>query len=201
MIMIISILFGLLVLLTGYLTLFLKKNEYKAIFFCLFVATCIFTWQETLGVPNDFVFFHQTGKVVAQRLDEPRAVIYIWIVKDGTTVPFAYSIPWVMDTAKQLHEAEKNGTHLKVELPSLKEKIKGELAELKNGGQDKTGKKGNGAPGGTEQGNGPPPPKADQIKIDPTKAYRDPTNNSNGKPVFYPDMDLTKLPPKTSLNN
>lgn len=194
--MIISILFGLLALMSGYLALFLTKVRDKAIFYPLFVIAFIFTWQSALGIPmpDDLNLFHKKGKLIAQQLDEPNKAIYVWVLIEGTTQPISIQIPWVKSTAEQLHNAKKNNLKLAVELPSSKERVIAKLKSMLKGSKQ-NGTKIEGIP--TDK-----PPNSDQqnnqpvTRTDPTKAAGL-QNSSGGLIVFYPDQGYKENPPKT----
>ena len=47
-----------------------------------------------------------SARVVASHLQENEA-IYLWLVFDGDTQPRAYRLPWSMEMAKQLREAQR----------------------------------------------------------------------------------------------
>ena len=221
-----SIIFVIATLLTGYFALAIRNSTLKAIFYSSFVVCFIFMWQQTLGVPlpQDLNVFHQKGKVIAQSFDEPNA-IYVWMLPEHSRTPIYVQLPWEMQIAQRLREAEKNHEKMKVELPSLKEKIVDKLKSAIKGKEDKSGKKSesdkqptDGSEGdkdksksdGKKEGNSntdvvasPNAPKAEvekSDKPDPTKSSTDQASRSISGAVFYPEMHLDQLPTKEAIN-
>lgn len=196
--MLISILFGVLTLVAGYFSLFLNKRFHKAIFYPIFVGLFIFTWLSTIGIPkpDDLNLFHRKGDLIAQKLDEDNHVIYVWVSFKGDTKPTSLEIPWVDDTARQLHDAEKNKQQLKVELPSLKEKVVAKLSKLHKDGIKLEGQ-------ASDRDNDGDASKLQQShgKVDPTKANGLNPGAKSGDVIFYPDMHISNNPPKQGDNS
>lgn len=65
----------------------------------------------------------ETAKVAASHLSENEA-IYLWLVLDGETEPRAYRLPWDLNMAKQLREAQRQAksrqSEVRMKLPFKK---------------------------------------------------------------------------------
>lgn len=65
----------------------------------------------------------QTAKVAASHLRENEA-IYLWLILDGESEPRAYRLPWDLNMAKQLREAQRDAqrrqSEVRMKLPFKK---------------------------------------------------------------------------------
>ena len=77
----------------------------KAIAFAVFCAVSILVWQTALGQPRHTGWHSGLhGVVLAFQLDQPRA-IRLWVLRDGTTRPVYFALPWRETNAEQLSKA------------------------------------------------------------------------------------------------
>lgn len=89
------------------------------------MVTAYAAFVELLGRPKPANLewaLHNTGEatVVAADMREGEA-IYLWLRMDGADAPRAYALPWSMEAARQLHEAQgragRNGTEVRMRGP------------------------------------------------------------------------------------